>query len=118
LEKYRWVRHISEVPYEQMPSYYSFAKVGISASWFETTGLTSLEALFCGTNIVASGDRAKEYLGDLGHYCSPDDIDSIKRAVIEAFKADLPQIDPRMRKEYTWENAATKTLEVYKNSLK
>ncbi|GIW69594.1 MAG: hypothetical protein KatS3mg101_0341 [Patescibacteria group bacterium] len=37
-----------------MPDYYRNAKVCVSASWFETTGLTSLEALFCGTNAVAA----------------------------------------------------------------
>jgi glycosyltransferase involved in cell wall biosynthesis len=118
LKKYPWIRHIKRVPYEEMPSYYHFAKVGISASWFETTGLTSLEAIFCGANAVASGDRAKEYLGELAFYCTPNDISSIKKALLKAYNAPPPEISEKMRKEYTWENAAKKTLEVYKNSLK
>ncbi|MBD3366184.1 glycosyltransferase [candidate division WWE3 bacterium] len=113
-----WIKHISRVPYEEIPAYFHFAKVGVSASWFETTGLTSLEALFCGTNAVAAGPRAKEYLGDKAFYCRPDDVTSIKDALVKAYKASPPKIDSAMKKEYTWKNAAKKTLEVYENSLK
>lgn len=114
----KWIAYIPEVPYDQMPLYYQHARAGVSASWFETTGLTSLEALFCGTNAVASGKRAQEYLGDKAFYCSPDNIESIKKAVIEAYNAPPPTISDEMRKSYTWENAARKTLEVYRNVLK
>jgi len=100
-----------------MPLYYHFAKVGISASWFETTGLTSLEALFCGANAVASGERAKEYLGDLAYYCVPEDVTSIKNAVKEAYLAEPKVIPDFMRQSLTWENAAKKTFEVYQEVL-
>jgi len=118
LKESHWITHVEQVPYEQMPSYYHFAKAGVSASWFETTGLTSLEALFCGANAVAAGDRAKEYLGKNAFYCSPDDVNSIKEAIIKAYNANPPVIPEDMKRNYTWENAARKTLEVYKNSLK
>ncbi len=118
LRKYPWITHIEQVPYEQMPSYYRFAKIGVSASWFETTGLTSLEALFCGANAVAAGSRAKEYLGKNAFYCSPDDVDSIKEAILKAYNASPPVIPEDMKENYTWANAAKKTLEVYKNGLK
>jgi glycosyltransferase involved in cell wall biosynthesis len=65
LKQNSWVKYLTQLPYESMPNYYRHAKVGISASWFETTGLTSLEAVFCGANAVAAGERAKEYLGNL-----------------------------------------------------
>ena len=118
LKKYPWVTHIGKVPYSQMPSYYHFAKVGVSASWFETTGLTSLEALFCGTNAVASGERAKECLDDMVTYCQPDNIDSITMAIEKEYFAPRPVVPESMAKEFTWENAARKTLEVYKELLK
>ncbi len=117
LKKNDWITHLSKIPYEKMPAYYKFAKVCVSASWFETTGLTSLEALFCGTNAVASGERAKECLGNYASYCSPDNVESIKQALKQEFFAPRPQIDEKMRAEYTWENTAKKTLEVYKKVL-
>ena len=106
------------VSYNDLPSYYHFAKVCVSASWFETTGLTSLEALYCGTNTVASGLRAKEYLGGYASFCKPDDIESIKEAIKKEYFAQRPVLDEKVREEYTWENAAKRTLEIYKDLLK
>jgi glycosyltransferase involved in cell wall biosynthesis len=117
LEQNNWIRHISKVPYDQMPSYYKFAKVCVSASWFETTGLTSLEALFCDTNAVASGDRAKECLGEYASYCKPDDVLSIKEAIENEYYAPRPSIDEELKSTFTWKNAAEKTLVVYNNLL-
>jgi glycosyltransferase involved in cell wall biosynthesis len=114
LKEYPWVLHIEKVPYEEIPTYYHFAKVCVSASWFETTGLTSLESLFCGTNAVAAGDRAKEYLGNKASYCDPSDISSIEQAIIKEYQAARPSITSDMLSEYTWENAAKKSLNVYK----
>ena len=112
-----WIHHVEKVPYQEMPDYYRNAKVGVSASWFETTGLTSLEALFCGANAVAAGERAKEYLKEYASYCDPGSVDSIAGAVKAQLKAPRPQIEVQMRKEYTWEKAAAKTLEVYQEVL-
>jgi len=112
-----WITYIQEVPYDEMPAYFSHAKVCVSASWFETTGLTLLEALFCGTNAVASSPRAREILGDLASYCRPWDVESIKQAIGEQFFANRPKLDEEMRLEYTWENAAKRTYQVYKKLL-
>jgi glycosyltransferase involved in cell wall biosynthesis len=118
LKKYPWIIHIEKIPYEVIPNYFHFAKVGVSASWFETTGLTSLDALFCGTNAVAAGDRAKEYLGDFATYCRPDDVKSIKDAIRKEYYAKRPVLPAKMKKEYTWEYAAKQTLDVYSELLK
>lgn len=117
IDSNNWIIHREAVPYEEIPCFYTNAKVSVSASWFETTGLTSLEALFCNTNAVASGDRAKEYLGGFASYCDPSDIDSIKDAIKKEFSAPRPTIPDNLRQEYTWENAARKTLEVYNKVL-
>ncbi|MFC1700275.1 glycosyltransferase [Patescibacteria group bacterium] len=113
-----WIIHVGEgVTYQNIQSYYKYAKVGVSASWFETTGLTSLEALYCGTNAVAAGMRAREYLGRYASYCEPDSIDSIKDAIKEEYYAERPKLDEKMKREYTWGYAAKQTLEAYKEVL-
>ncbi|MFC1756058.1 glycosyltransferase, partial [Patescibacteria group bacterium] len=117
LKKHPWITYVERVPYKDMPSYYSHSKVCVSASWFETTGLTLLEVLFCGANAVASSPRAKEILGKYASYCKPWDIDSIKEAIGEQFYANRPKLDVDMRQEYTWENAAKKTYRVYEELL-
>ena len=118
LKRYSWITFVNQVPYEQMPAVYRKAKVCVSASWFETTGLTSIEALFCGSNAVASGERAREYLGDLVSYCSPNHIKSIKNAVVEQYFADRRKVPSFMLREYTWQNAAHKIFDVYNELLK
>jgi glycosyltransferase involved in cell wall biosynthesis len=114
LNQNEWITHIPFVAYEDIPKYYQHAKVGISASWFETTGLTSLEALFCGANAVASGERAKEYLNDYAFYCDPGNVGSIKNAILKAYQAPRPTITDQMREEYTWRQAAFATMDVYR----
>ncbi len=54
-------------------------------SWFETTGLSSLEAAAMGCNIVITrkGD-AYEYFGDYAYYCDPESPDSIFKAIEKA----------------------------------
>lgn len=117
LKENSWIVHPGFIPQEDIPSYYHFAKVGISASWFETTGLTSLEALFCGTNVVASGERARELLGDLVVYCNPWDVTSITTSLREAYLRPVIHVPERFRQEYTWENAARQTLDVYRRLM-
>lgn len=113
LRENNWIHHFEKVSYSEMPAFYQHAKVGVSASWFETTGLTSLEALFCGANAVASGERAKECLKDYAFYCRPENIESISDAVLRAFIAPRPEVAPEFASEYTWEKAADKTLSAY-----
>lgn len=113
IKNYKWAKWINEIPYEEMPSYYHNAKVCVSASWFETTGLTLLEAVFCGTNAVAAGERAKEYLGDMASYCDPGSVESISEAIKIEFEKPRPQASDKMRSDFTWRNAAEKTYNVY-----
>jgi glycosyltransferase involved in cell wall biosynthesis len=117
LNRCSWIKHISHIDYINMPLVYKYASVGISASWFETTGLTSLEALICGANAVASGEQPKEYLGDYAYYCDPGNVISIKNAVKQAYNSSRPVLPEEFKKRYTWNSAAKKTLEIYKSLL-
>ncbi len=118
LKRCSWITHIPAVPYSEIPYYLKFAKVGVSASWFETTGLTSLEALFCGTNAVASGSRASEYLGENVSYCDPASVVSIAKAIETEYFAPRPDKVSQDVLDYTWGNAAKSTKEIYDLLLK
>jgi len=98
---------------------YANAKVHVLPSYFETTGLVSLEAAVMGCNIVVTdkGDQ-RNYFGDDAWYCEPGDPDSIKKAVDAAFNAPYnTTLRDRILKEYTWQRAAEETLKVYKQVL-
>ncbi|HEX4852034.1 MAG TPA: glycosyltransferase family 4 protein [Puia sp.] len=104
---------------EELYIMFHSAKVHVLPSYFETTGLSSLEAAVMGCNVVITdkGDTV-EYFGDLAFYCDPDDPASIKAAVDEAygqpFREELRQL---ILQKYTWEKAAEKTLEAYQIAL-
>ena len=93
--------------------------VHVLPSWFETTGLSSLEAAAMGCNIVITnrGD-AKEYFGESAFYCDPGSPESIRQAVEEA---SLHEGNEALRKKilesYTWQQAALQTLTAYKHVM-
>ncbi len=117
LKTCNWIVYKDYMSYTSMPSIYKYAKVCISASWFETTGLTLLEALFMNTNAVSTSKRAEEILGDLCTYCKPESVESIAGALKNEYLKNRPKISSDFRKEYTWENTAKKTLELYNKVL-
>ena len=107
------------VSHEQLLKYYMQARVHVLPSWFETTGLSSLEAATMGCNVVVS-DRGdvRSYFRDDAWYCDPADPDSIREAILEAYNAPSDNVLPdRIREEYTWENAARETMKGYQIAL-
>lgn len=101
-------------------SLYKNATIHILPSWFETPGLATLEAAYNGTQIITT-DRGctKEYFENYAFYCSPDDINSLEKAIIEALKnpKDLTFLQDKIKNNYTWEITARKTLEAYNYAL-
>lgn len=110
---------IDHIDHKELASIFKAAKVHVLPSWFETTGLSSLEAAIMGCNIVVTpkGDT-EEYFSDLAYYCQPDDILSIKNAVLKAYnepsKDSLKQL---ILKNYVWEQTAEQTLKAYNTVL-
>jgi glycosyltransferase involved in cell wall biosynthesis len=112
-----FVPHISQ---EELLEYYKKAKVHVLPSWFETTGLSSLEAAAMGCNIVVSdkGD-VREYFGDLAYYCNPSSPESIGSAIDMALKDNVNmELREKIMNEFTWQKAAEQTLLAYKKVLK
>lgn len=108
------------VSLQELIQLYAEAKVHVLPSWFETTGLSSLEAAAMGCNIVVTdkGD-VREYFGDLAYYCDPGSPESIANAIKQALKSPVnPDLKKRVLEKYTWERAAAQTLEAYKKVLK
>jgi glycosyltransferase involved in cell wall biosynthesis len=95
--------------------YYRKAKVHVLPSWFETTGLSSLEAAAMGCNIVITrkGD-AYEYFENDAYYCDPDSPESIFQAIEQAASNKVIEgLSSKVLNQFTWEIAAKKTMEAY-----
>ena len=107
------------MPQEDLVKHYASAEVHALPSWFETTGLSSLEAAAMGCKIVAGniGD-ATDYLGKHAWYCDPASLESLKNALQQAMEADYnDMLRQQVLQEYTWGKAALKTIEAYKKCL-
>ncbi len=103
-----------------LPAVYRHARVHALVSWFETPGLSSLEAALCGCAVVST-DRgsAREYFLDHAHYCSPDSFTSIRDAVEDAWhRGSDPELASRVKERYTWAEAAAATIDGYEIALR
>ena len=106
---------LGQIEHNKLPQFYKLAKVHILASWMETPGLSSLEAGIMRTNVVVTkkGDT-EDYFKDFAFYCEPDDLDSIRKAVIDAYNAPFNNdFYERIVSNYKWEDTAIQTLEGY-----
>ena len=103
------------LPQHELLEYFQRAKVHILPSWFETTGLSSIEATVMHCNIVITnkGDT-RDYFGDDAVYCDPSSPESILAAVEEASVASFNEgLLNKILNNYTWQQAAQQTLKAY-----
>lgn len=110
---------LGQIEHDKLPQFYKLAKVHILASWMETPGLSSLEAGVMRSNIVVTpkGDT-KDYFKDFAYYCEPDDIESIRKAVVAAHEAPFDEaFRTHILDHYTWEDTARQTLQGYQSIL-
>jgi glycosyltransferase involved in cell wall biosynthesis len=108
-----------QVPQALLAEYYKAAKVHALPSWFETCGLSSLEAAAMGCNIVITEKGyAREYFGNDAFYCNPADPVSIFRAIEQAAQSENSKVlQQKIIQQYTWQKAAAITLKACKNII-
>ncbi len=112
-------KHIESIDNKDLYSLYKVCRVSVLPSWLDTPGLVSLEAGVMGCNLAVSvKGSTREYFTDYAEYCEPDDLDSIRNAVVKAYnKEKNVRLRDRILKMYTWENAAQVTLKCYEQVL-
>lgn len=113
------IEYIEQVPNEELYQIYKACKVSVLPSWFETPGLVSLEAASMGCNIVVSPKgTTRDYFGDFAFYCNVMDSKSIREQIDKAYHSDFQEkFREKILKEYTWDNAASQTIEGYKKAI-
>ncbi|MBI3811892.1 MAG: glycosyltransferase family 4 protein [Nitrospirae bacterium] len=111
------------VPREHLPALYSGAAVFVYPSLYEGFGLPPLEAMACGTPVITSNvSSLPEVVGDAGIMVDPYDVkrlrDEIKRVLEDSsLRASLGERGVARAKQFTWENCARQTLDVYKRVM-
>jgi glycosyltransferase involved in cell wall biosynthesis len=114
--------HIPHVSHDAVWLWYRGAAVHAQPSWFETPGLSSLEAASVGCPIVCTEiGSAPEYFGPDAEYCHPEQPASIRSAVQRALQRRDPErlatVATRVRERYSWTRAAEQTLAAYRAVL-
>jgi glycosyltransferase involved in cell wall biosynthesis len=124
LELSEQVDFIGEVEEADKPAVYTLAACFVWPSYYEGFGLPVLEAMACGTPVVA-GNRGSlpEIVSDAGFLVEPDDVNRMAGAIIASL------IDEPLRREhrakglaqsakFSWQKCAAQTVGVYQEVLK
>ena len=102
-----------------LPALYTAAEVFAFPSLYEGFGLPALEAMACGTPVIASNTSSlPEIVGDAGLLVAPHDIAGLTTAIEAglrdaALRADLRARGLTQAGRFTWEATAQATLQVY-----
>jgi glycosyltransferase involved in cell wall biosynthesis len=117
------VRFLGYVDQHWLVGLYHLARLLVFPSWFEGFGVPVLEAMACGTPVVASNTSSlPEVAGDAAILFPPTDAGALERALIEVLSQ--PQLHAELRRRglaraarFTWSEAAAKHVEVYRQVL-
>lgn len=108
---------------EELVRIYNAADILVAPSLYEGFGLTLLEAMACGTAVVAANITAiPEVVGDAGILTDPMDVDEIATA-IQKLRSDHHHRDELARlglervKQFTWEKTAEQVANIYEQVL-
>lgn len=111
------------VPDEDLPLWYNAATVLAYPSLFEGFGLPVLEAMACGTPVLAAATSSlPEIVGNAGVLLPPRDVDAWASALAdvltdEEYRRALSAAGIRRAQAFSWQRTAQQTLAVYQDVL-
>lgn len=111
------------IPDIEMPTLYSMAEALIFPSYFEGFGLPVLEAMACGTPVIASETPAlKEVAGEAALFIHPQNLPQLREAIEnvltnEPLRQKLIAAGKKRVAKFTWQAHAAATLEIYREVI-
>jgi glycosyltransferase involved in cell wall biosynthesis len=112
------------VPREHLPHLYSASEALVFLSLYEGFGLPLIEAMACGTPIIASNTSCiPEIVGDAGVLVNPYNVEEVASALLNLaedpeLKAELSSKGIQRAGRFKWEHTIRKTIEVYRRCCK
>ena len=116
------VRFTGLIPDDDLPAFYNGAACFVYASLFEGFGLPALEAMACGTPVVASNRTSiPEVVGDAAITVDPESVDALADAMARILKdrdlsMDLSSRGYLRSQQFSWDETARRTLAVYRDA--
>jgi len=110
---------------QMLPYYYSASEIVVMPSHYESFGMVALEAMACGTPVVASQVGGLAFLvrdGETGFVVPGNDVQMLAKRIIELIKDKelrnkLGSKSAEYAKLYAWEIISEKIIEVYNQVL-
>ena len=121
---HQYVRFLGYLPQETLAVMYRLAGVFVFPSLYEGFGLPPLEAMACGTPVIASGvSSLPEVLGDAAMIVNPENVFDIARGIREVilepeFRRELVHRGYERLKTFSWDTTAAQVLQVYEEAAK
>ncbi len=113
------VRFMGFLPLDELRAFYSNAEAFVFPSLYEGFGLPPLEAMACGTPVIASGvSSLPEVLGDAAMTVNPENVFDIARGIRDVilepeFRRELVHRGYERAKAFSWDATAAQVLKVY-----
>ena len=113
------VRFLGFVPFDTLRHFYEAATAFVFVSRYEGFGLPPLEAMACGTPVVASNvSSLPEVLGDAAVQVNPANVFEIARGITEVLlddglRAALVRCGREQAARFSWERTARQVLDIY-----
>jgi len=111
---------------ETLPYYYSAAEVVVVPSFYESFGMVALEAMACGTPVVASQVGGLAFLiqdGVTGYTVPVEDPQALSDRLVTLLqdgqiRQQMGQRAAEVARKYAWENIAEQLVVVYRDVIK
>jgi glycosyltransferase involved in cell wall biosynthesis len=119
----QWIRWIGAVDEADKPALYRMARLFVMPSRYEGFGLGALEAMACGTPVVAAeASSLPEIVGDAAYLVPPHDSRTLGGAIIavliqDDLHASLQNLGLARASNFSWERTARQTYAVYEQVL-
>jgi len=113
------VRFLGFVPFDTLRCFYRSAAAFVFVSRYEGFGLPPLEAMACGTPVVASNvSSLPEVVGDSAVQVNPENVFEIARGIKEVLlndelRASLIRCGLEHARRFSWERTAREVLAIY-----
>jgi len=112
------------VPIEDMPLFYNATEVLVYPSFYEGFGLPPIEAMACGTPVIASNVTSlPEVCYESALFINPNDIDSLSYDIERVLSNSLLRLTMVKKsltrsKDFSWNKTALDTISAYESILK